>query len=542
MVIVTIKIWGFFYMKKEILFLMIILLSGLTTCNDNETKGSVSPISNIAATPNIGSIILTWTNPSEADYYYTLITYQNAVGDIIRKKVSRYSVGDTDNQSKTVIGGFNDTNTYTFTLTAYNTDGVASEDVTISAAPQDANMAYYYVVNTITADPIVQGGWIRWENEYDVPVYINISFVDGQGNPQTKRILSSTTDSVAVSSFINETIITANTESEKGDVSENRKISLIPATGELSQKLMKIHSTSSFWQAGNEGENMLDGNINTYWHSALTGYPHWVVFDLGDKFYVNWLELVRRQDDSGNGQWAPTKIAWQYSLDGINFTDIGTYDFDNTLIFNHTYKIEPAIFARYIKLICLEGAQTWTHMAEFLAYYGDKADHYADEAAAEVTPIEPDPDDDDDIDPNVEYLTFNLDAKNQMDITQSSDNSYEYSITTTGGDPYIPINGLQSEIAGTVLVFHYQTTAAVNAEFFWCDKGGGAAGGRETFFDIPINTTGEWKTFKKNFADDMVNHNWKGTAGDFVRFDFGSTSGVTIKIRNIHFRAVREDE
>ncbi|MDD2437239.1 MAG: discoidin domain-containing protein [Massilibacteroides sp.] len=529
-------------MKKHILFLIISSLFAFIACNDDNNEGYVSSVSDVVATPNIGSIILTWTNPSEANYYYTTITYQNSMGETVKKKVSHYSVGDSEKQTKTVIGGFKDTNSYTFTLIAYNSDGAASSPVTVTASPQDANMAYYYVVNTITVNPIVQGAWVCWENEYEVPVYINIQFKDGQGKEQTKRVLSSTTDSVAIASFIDETTISITTESTKGDISNERQLNIFPKTGELSQSLMKIHSISSVWQEGCEGENMLDGNISTFWHSALNGYPHWVVFDLGGEFYVNWLELVRRQDDSGNGQWAPTEISWEYSLDGTTYTKLGTYDFDNTLVYNHTYQIKTPILARYVKLTCLQGQQAWTHMAEFLAYYGEKADHYADEAAKEITPEEPDPDDDATIEPNVEYLTFNLGTLNNMDIIQSEDNPYEYTINTTGGDPYISLNGLQNAIPGTVLVFHYQTTAAVSAEFFWCDKGGGAAGGRETFFDIPKNTSGDWKTFKLNLSDKMTQHTWAGNEGDFMRFDLGDQSGVTIKIRNIRFRAAREDE
>lgn len=533
-------------MKKHILFLMIVSFGVFFACNDDDDKGSVSPVSNVVATPNIGSVVLTWTNPPEADYYYTLVTYQNSAGELVQKKISKYSFGETEGQTRGIIGGFEDTNSYTFTLTAYNSHGASSSEVTVTGTPQDANMAYYYIVNTITVNPIVQGGRVRWENEYEVPVYVNISYKDGKGNTKTERILSSKTDSVVVASFIDETSITVTTESVKGDVSEARQISVMPATGELDQSVMSIHSISSQWQyPGNEqymGKWMLDGNINTYWHADLVGYPHWVIFDLGAEYYVNWLELVRRQDDGGNGQWAPTKISWEYSLDGSRFTPMGEYDFDNTLVYNHTYKMEPVIYARYIKLNCLAGGQSWTHMAEFVAYYADKADKYEEEAAAEVTPAEPDPDDDDVIDPNVEYFTFNLGSVNNADITQSEENQYEYTVVTTGGDPFVSVNGFTKEVTATVLVFHYQATADFDGEFFWCNAGGGAAGGRSTTFNVKKNDSGEWKTFKRNFADDMVKHDWAGNVGDFMRFDFGGNSGVTIKIRNIHFREAREDE
>jgi hypothetical protein len=530
------------YMKKHILFLAMASLCLFFACNDDNDKGSVSPVSNVTATPNIGSVVLTWANPPEADYYYTLVTYQNSAGEQVQKKVSKYSFGETAGHTRAVIGGFEDTNTYTFTLTAYNAQGASSSEVTVDGTPQDANMAYFYIVNTITVNPLVQGGRIRWENEYQVPIYVNISYRDGKGNTKTERILSAKTDSIVAASFIEETTITVSTESVRGDVSEIRQLSVTPGTGELDQSAMRIHSISSVWQDPYPGENIIDGNVNTYWHSALVGYPHWVIFDLGTEYYVNWLELVRRQEDSGNGQWSPTRISWEYSLNGTTFTPVGEYDFDNSLIYNHTYKLEPMIYARYIKLNCLAGGQAWTHMAEFVAYYADKADKYADEAAAEMTPEEPDPDDDDFIDPNTEYFTFNLGATNHMEITQSEANQYEYAIVTTGGDPFVSVNGFTNAVTGTVLVFHYKASADFEGRFYWCDAGGGAAGGRESPFNIPKNDSGEWKTYRVNLGQEMTTHNWAGNPGDFMRFDFGQNAGVTINIRNIRFREAREGE
>jgi hypothetical protein len=103
----------------------------------------------------------------------------------------------------------------------------------------------------------------------------------------------------------------------------------------------------------------------------------------------------------------------------------------------------------------------------------------------------------------------------------------------------MPLARLKSNADGPVLVFHYKCTAGINLEFFWCNKNGfgdgGPAGGRSTAWSITRQT--DWKTFKRNFKNDWSAHRWTGEAGCTVRFDVGDGAGVTLKIRNWHWRA-----
>jgi hypothetical protein len=517
-------------------------VSLLFSCVDGEDKGAIDPVSNPVSKPYIGGVTLSWKNPAQEDYYCTLVSYTDAAGETVKKKISHYEAAG--GVTTTTITGFEDTKTYTFTLTAYNTRGATSTPVTIEGTPHDASMAYLYIVNTVTSTPGFQGATLNWTNEYGVPVSINISYTDAGGTPIVKKLDASVSGGTHLGGITSQTAVTVTTENPKGDLSEAVVCQVSPAStkGELPQGEMSIAAISSQWHnPGWEGEKMLDGDVNSYWYSQDAGglWPHWFTVDLGGAYMVDWVEMVRSPYENGLG--SPDRVQLQSSVDGETFTDLGTYDFDAQYVYGHTFNFKE-VYARYIKVICLSGPATWTHFAEFLAYNGS-ANKYAAEAAAERMPPEADPDDTDELfEEEFEYFLLGPGGTNNMDLTQSGDNKYEFRVVTTGGDPFVPVNPFARKAVGPMLVFRYKATAGFTGEFFWCNAGGGAAGGRSTTFDVPENNTGEWKTFKVNLAGAMAQHNWAGNAGDFVRFDFGNMSDVTIDIKNIHFRALRESE
>ena len=78
-------------MKKYILLVMFISLFIYACDNDDNNKGHIDPVSNVECIPFIGSVTLNWMNPTDANYYYTLISYRNSQGENVNKKVSKYS-------------------------------------------------------------------------------------------------------------------------------------------------------------------------------------------------------------------------------------------------------------------------------------------------------------------------------------------------------------------------------------------------------------------------------------------------------------------
>lgn len=150
-----------------------------------------------------------------------------------------------------------------------------------------------------------------------------------------------------------------------------------------------------------------------------------------------------------------------------------------------------------------------------------------------ITPII---DPDDIIYDDVDYITF-AGGVNTLDVFQENpENPYEYRFLTQGGDPFINAVGMKHSITGPTLVFRYKSTADIDLELFWCNAGGGAAGGRSTVVKVPANNTEDWTTFTYDYSSDMTKHNWAGNAGDFFRFDVGNKKNVTLWIKNVHFK------
>lgn len=362
------------FMKKIGLMLLLSVL--LVACNDkNKSAGFLAPVTNVKATSFIGSVILTWENPVDANLYYVLISYVNGHGEMVQKKVDRYA---TDDEGKTgaIIGGFTDTNEYGFTLTAHAYDGSVSEPVRVTGIPSSTSEAKDYVLKTVSVKPAVSGAKISWTNRTGVGVILTVAYTDYKQRPQTVRI-----------------------------------------------------------DAGNTGSRIVYGMQES-----------------------TKLRITATNKDGGESTEAES--------------------------FDVTPEIDP----------------------------------------------------DDLIQEGVDYVTFDIGAKNQLDVAQDNpDNPYEYVFTTSGGDPFVPCKGMPNPVKGTVLVFRYQAVSAFALELFWCNAGGGAAGGRSTTVTVPAAPEGEWATFRHDYASDMSQHAWKGSTGDFMRFDLGNKPALTIRMKNIHF-------
>lgn len=125
--------------------------------------------------------------------------------------------------------------------------------------------------------------------------------------------------------------------------------------------------TADSWQGGNEPQNVLDGNANTFWHTQWNpnnaAMPHQITIDMKSSRYVNGMTYQPRQDGNWNGNWGQHKI--YLSNDGNNFgapVAIGTFKNDQqtkNVVFASTN-------ARYMKVVILtEGnGNPWASCAE----------------------------------------------------------------------------------------------------------------------------------------------------------------------------------
>lgn len=155
-------------------------LASCTDDDDNGCTGAVSPVSAVDCTPFIGSVIVSWQQPADEAFYYTLITYTDSEGRTVNKKVSRFAAGD-DGMARTIITGFTDENQHTFTLTAFASDGSHSEPVSASCTPQAASGAAQYVLDSVTFTSTIDGARMDWVNETEIPVAIFVEYTNAAG-------------------------------------------------------------------------------------------------------------------------------------------------------------------------------------------------------------------------------------------------------------------------------------------------------------------------------------------------------------------------
>lgn len=101
--------------------------------------------------------------------------------------------------------------------------------------------------------------------------------------------------------------------------------------------------------------SILDGNLDTYWHSMWgpnAELPHYLVIDMKKEREVMSLELIRRKNNTNTKY-----VTFELSTDGINFEEVCDMDFGDA---NNTIpSLEKTIVAkraRYIKCFVLESS------------------------------------------------------------------------------------------------------------------------------------------------------------------------------------------
>lgn len=117
---------------------------------------------------------------------------------------------------------------------------------------------------------------------------------------------------------------------------------------------------------------VLDGDVNTYWHSNYTGtpspYPHWLLVNMKKPIVITQVNLTARQ----NSVKGFTKFKLEGSLDGITFTSFGEFTFNPALTTEQAFVISPARNLQFLRLTALDKAATQTGTVTFLAEFNVK--------------------------------------------------------------------------------------------------------------------------------------------------------------------------
>lgn len=127
--------------------------------------------------------------------------------------------------------------------------------------------------------------------------------------------------------------------------------------------------TPDGWENTGKASAVIDGNINTYWHtdysvSPSPDYPHWVLIDMKTEKNMISVAVTNRQASSPN-RAGMKKFRLEGSKEGTNFTSLGEFNFAIT---NNAqqFPVSSATAYRYLKLTALE-SQTGTTRHTFLA-------------------------------------------------------------------------------------------------------------------------------------------------------------------------------
>ncbi len=139
------------------------------------------------------------------------------------------------------------------------------------------------------------------------------------------------------------------------------------------------------------------------------------------------------------------------------------------------------------------------------------------------------------------YPEINTNSTNDMTVSYN-DSSKEYTMSTTGYDPYVLTTTLTSNLPSDscVLSFEYRCPKGISElQIFFADpitESRSVKAGK-----VPATIGTEWATYRYYIGKQRNSLKW-GKKGDRLRLDFGMTSGVDISLRNLRIRTMTDEE
>ena len=135
----------------------------------------------------------------------------------------------------------------------------------------------------------------------------------------------------------------------------------------VNKSAWKVVNADSY-QSGNEARLAIDGNNNTFWHTAWGAnepqHPHTLVIDMAQNYQVTAFTYLTRQDGTENGMVKAYEV--YLSTDGQSWGQpVASGEFKKTTSLQ-TVKLKTATTARYLKFIAKSevNGKAWTSAAE----------------------------------------------------------------------------------------------------------------------------------------------------------------------------------
>jgi len=365
------------------LTILALLLSVFACKDDNSGKAAqVASVSNIRYSAAQGALFFQWDNPQQDDLAYVEISYTDKSDNLHRILV-------LGGLSEGWVKGIPDNSAYYFRFLVYDKTGNVSEPVEVMASALESTVNMFYGRVKLGVD--FSGINVSWENNFDENFYIELTYTDLNGNnykeevvvaansegKQFVKIGANLTGSQSIDIYA--TIVDENSnESEQKVLKFYKK-----EVGKLDRSTWRIASFSSEESSDGAAVNILDGDINTIWHSRWrtnkASYPHYVVLDLGNKKRIEKIGLYQRQTTVmvkgmavyGNNVSASPADESMWNL---------CYEFDlSALKTEQIFEFPNIVEYRYIKLVCTSPADvgadnSCASLAEVYLYGSDVAD------------------------------------------------------------------------------------------------------------------------------------------------------------------------
>ena len=136
-------------------------------------------------------------------------------------------------------------------------------------------------------------------------------------------------------------------------------------------------------------------------------------------------------------------------------------------------------------------------------------------------------------------LELNTTDRTQMSASYN-ETSGEYTLNTTGNDPFIYTKALASDLASSLCVVEFDYTSSADINNLQIFFGNTWSEARSKFFGT-MNATSSFKSFQAIITNERNSLSW-GKKGEILRLDFGSQSGITIKVKNLRVREMTAAE
>lgn len=244
-------------------------------------------------------------------------------------------------------------------------------------------------ISNIMAEPRVGGALVRWSLPADSNfLYLELRYMKKGEVVKTK--ISKYTDSVVVTGLLNKYEYSFELQpfnaNEKGAVggatltsNTVRPIRRPIETAYFSEKLKVTDDMiETYTQETSEGpkKNLVDGDRNTYWHSAWSSgvapLPHWVKVQFAGPTAMGAVKYFFRNNTTQNGR--PTQIGLETSNDGTTWTSVWTsaagLNVTSAASEEKTLSFDKSYTAKYFRVLFLatQGNTTYVTLGDMSFY------------------------------------------------------------------------------------------------------------------------------------------------------------------------------